>query len=326
MILITGANGLVGSFITRKLLSQGLKIRATRRSNSDLGFVEDIKDQIEWIEADIIDVLLLEEQMKDISWVIHCAGQVSFDKKDRQQLLKVNFEGTKNIVNACLKNGVEGLIFISSISTYAGKTGNEHISENSKRELNFMKSNYAESKYLAELEVWRGHMEGLKTIILNPSVVLGPSNWHNSSSQLFRYIWSEAPFYIKGWLNFTDVRDLADITLRLLQLKKSGVQYIISANKVSYEELFKKIAFHFDKKPPKYRATNWMLGFACLLDQTISFLTGKKAKITGELVKAAKAGTYFSSNKVKKELSFDFRSLDDTIRWTCGELKFAHKV
>ena len=99
------------------------------------------------------------------------------------------------------------------------------VDEDAKWEDSPYNSHYAQSKYLAELEVWRGIAEGLSAVVVNPSLVLGVGDWGRSSSRVFRYIWQEKPFYTDGQVNWVDVRDVAEIIFLLLEEKKFNRQF-----------------------------------------------------------------------------------------------------
>jgi dihydroflavonol-4-reductase len=321
MIFITGANGLLGSFIARSFILNGEEsVVALKRANSDLSHLEGFNDKIQWVEGDILDMVLLEKQTIGVKAIIHCAGKVSFDKHDKEELYQVNVEGTKNIVNACLKNGIPNLLFVSSTSTFGSQKSNGTISECSKKNMASLSSNYAITKYLAELEVWRGNIEGLRTLIVNPSVVLGPGKWQNSSVRLFDYVWKENLFIVDGYMNCVDARDVAEIIYKLYQSNISGEQFIINAERISYKDLFVRIAMQFKKKPPGIKVPLPALELLHGLDQFRSFCTGKKAVVTREIKNAAKGTPHFNNSKIRKAIDFDFRSVEETIQWTCREL------
>src|SRR5690606_19058561 len=128
----------------------------------------------------------------------HCAATVSFNPRKNDELKKVNIEGTANVVNASLKSGVQKLVHVSSVSALGVKHDGSLISENSAWEQDRHSSFYSRSKYFAELEVWRGMAEGLKSVIVNPSLILGAGNWENGSSAIFKKAWEEFPWYTEG--------------------------------------------------------------------------------------------------------------------------------
>ena len=320
MVFITGANGLLGSFICRKLLEEGYKVRALKRANSDLHLVEDIKDQIEWIDGDILDLVSIEKQLKNITTVVHCAALVSYDKKARQILYKTNVEGTANIVNACINAGITKIVYVSSVATIGKKRHQYESDENTQWNGTEQVSEYARTKYLAELEVWRGAAEGLKPLIVNPSVVLGPGDWNKSSTRIFKYILDEKPFYTSGCINFVDVRDVAEITVHLLNKNVYNERFIINAGSITYQDLFKKIAQSFKKQPPWIKVSPLLVRLTIFLDKWRSWLLRKDPMIGDDVSGVANNQHIFNNTKIRKSINFNFRKIDDTINWSCEEL------
>jgi dihydroflavonol-4-reductase len=321
MIFITGCNGLIGSFVARKLLSQNYRIRALKRTSSDLSLIKDISHQIEWVNGDITDITMLEKSLEGINTVIHSAAIVSFTPSDAEMMLKVNVEGTSNIVNASLKNNISRFCHISSIAALGRKKGSALINENSSWENSSYNTNYAQSKYLAELEVWRGTEEGLNAFIINPSVVLGPGDWNAGSSRIFKYVWDEGYFYSRGQANFVDVRDVSEILCRLINSKNmSGERYILNGAKMHYKDLFYKIADGFSKKRPPYKANALLSDIAWRMEVAKSVFTGKKPLITKETVRLSRHTFNYDNTKIKKLLNYEFTDPDKTIKWVCEEL------
>src|SRR5690606_16049507 len=144
-------------------------------------------------------------------------------------------------------------------------------------------TNYATSKHFSELEVWRGMEEGLNGLIVNPSVVLGPGNWGHGSTKIFKYVWDQNPFYSLGEMNLIDVRDVAEIIWKLNGEDKANRQrFILNAAKMTYKEIFFKIADAFGKKRPGLKAGPVLAALAWRLEAAKSFITGSKPLITKE--------------------------------------------
>src|SRR5688572_23589273 len=226
MIAVTGANGLLGSFIVRKLMEQGEPFVALKRKNSDTSLLQDVAHKITWRDADVTDAVSLREAFDQVTHVIHTAATVSFNPRRARQVMEINIEGTRNVVDECLALGIRRLVHISSIGALGVQRGQTRVDENNKWLEGSTNSVYAESKYQAELEVFRGQEEGLSTIIVNPSVILAPANWNKSSAQLFKYVWSEKPFYTEGDINIVDVRDVVNIVHKLLHHSLEGQRFI----------------------------------------------------------------------------------------------------
>ena len=317
--LITGANGLVGSYLCRRLLEHRCRIRALRRASSDLGLVQDIQDQIEWVEGDILDAVRLGNHLQDITHVVHSAAFVSYDSRDENRMHKINVEGTANVVNACLACGLPHLLHVSSVAA-VGKGKGQLVDEHN--QLSDLKTTtaYARSKYLAELEVWRGISEGLPATIVNPSLVLGPGNWDRSSTQVFKYIRDEHRFYTDGVVNYVDVRDVAEVAWRLLKQENRGERYIVSAGSTTYQELFEKIAHYLHKKPPAIKVNPSFVRLASVADRWRAALTRQPRLVTDELTQISQNTHAYDNIKVKQATAIEFVSLDETIAWCCQQL------
>jgi nucleoside-diphosphate-sugar epimerase len=320
MIFITGCNGLVGSFVARKLIKEGYQIRALKRGNSDLTLVQDIAGQIEWIEGDILDLPGLSRAMAGVSVVIHSAAVISFAPADRAHMHKINVEGTANIVNVCLANNVRKLCHVSSVAALGRKKNDQFISEEAKWEHSSNNSNYAQTKYLAELEVWRGMAEGLPAVIVNPSIILGPGNWEQGSTKLFKYVWDEHAFYTGGSINYVDVRDVSQIIFQLIRSEITLERFILNGGNIKIKELFEKIATRFGKKPPSVPVNPLLTAVAWRLEHMRSLITGKDPLITRETAQIAQKDYIYMNEKVKQKLQYSFYPIEDTIEWTCREL------
>ena len=327
MVLITGCTGLVGSATARELLKNGYPVRALARPNSDRSLVKDIESQINWVEGDILDVASIEAALVGVSHVIHAAAIVSFAPSQRKMMFKTNVEGTANVVNACLRTNIKKLCFVSSIaalgrpdlSRLQAEKRSEAIviDENQKWEQSSLNSNYAKSKRLAELEVWRGVAEGLSAVVVNPSVVLGEGNWRFSSAQLFKYVFDQKPFYTQGTVNVVDALDVARAVRLLLFSSIEGERFILSAGALTYQALFGKIADGFEKNPPTIKVTNLMAQIVWRFEAVRSWLTGKAPLITRETAKTARTNFVMDSTKIKRELGFEFGQIDQSISRIC---------
>ena len=321
MIFITGANGLVGSYIVKQLLSQNIRPRCLKRKNSDLSLLKEFNDEIDWVEGDLLDIIGLTKLLNGVHQIIHAAGLVSFNPKHYDLMLKVNVEGTANLVNAALNLSIKKFFFVSSISTLGkGKIKNT-ISESSMWEESDENSYYSKTKYLAELEVWRGIEEGLEGIIINPTIILGPGNWLNGSTKLFKYGYDENIFYPSGTINFIDVRDVANLTLLLLNSGIFNERYILNSGTTTYKEFFNKVALAFDKKPPKTKATKLISELAWRLEKIKAFIFKKDPLLTKETARASKNNLIYENQKIKNLFNYNFIELDTTINWVTESLQ-----
>ncbi|MFL5729559.1 MAG: NAD-dependent epimerase/dehydratase family protein [Cytophagaceae bacterium] len=320
MIFLTGCNGLIGSFIARKLLSENHRIKALKRASSDMSLVHDIIDRIEWVEGDLSDIYLLNQFLQDVDMVIHCAAMISFSPARKEEMFRSNVEGTANLVNAALNKNIKRFCYMSSVAAMGRKKNSDHVDESTVWEESSNNTFYAYTKYLAELEVWRGMEEGLNAFILNPSIVLGPGNWNTGSSRIFNYIYKENLFYPAGEMNFIDVRDVTDITCSLLFSQVKGERFILNAGKMQYKDVFFRIADRFNKRRPGFKANRLLSALAWRLEKMKTIFTGKDPLLTKETARVSRLNYLYDTGKILKIPGMKFRDMRETIDWTCEVL------
>ena len=326
-ILVTGATGFIGSYILRLLVDQGHEnVLATRRKQSRMDLVDSVSGQVKWIELDLLDCPGVYELMERVDFVIHAAAIVSFDKKDTSQLLKVNVEGTTNLVNACLEFGVKKFIHVSSIAVFSRKPGAQTIDEETTWDYQYRNTNYAISKYKSEMEVWRAGSEGLPMAIINPSLVLGSGFWDAGSASIFRKIYEELKFYPTGINGFVDVRDVAKSVLILMEKPIVYERFIISGENRSYKDITGLMAKALDKKAPNIAMNTVLRELALVRAWTLRRIFGKSEVITRGTLRNAQGTFYFDNSKSKKMLGLQYRPIEETIEESCAQLMDAAKT
>ena len=323
MILVTGATGLVGSHLLLQLLENGEEVRALYKNQENIQKTKalfhwknqsDLFEKINWIQGCITDVPSLEEVFKDIDYVYHCAALISFDPNDEEKLRKVNIEGTANIVNFSLANNVKKLCYVSSIAALRDLQEHEHIiTEETDWNPEKPHSDYGITKYGAELEVWRGQEEGLKTVIINPGIILGPGFWKNGSSEVFIRIKKGLKYYTKGATGFTTVNDVVKIMYSLMKSDIEKERFTIVSEVIPFEKLSRTIAKALDKKEPSIYLNPWMTSIAWKLDWLFSTLFFQKRKLSRATAKAMHTKSNFDNSKIKNALNFNFESIDNYI-------------
>lgn len=327
MVLVTGSTGLVGSHLLLHLLENGEKVRAMYRNEKGITKTKSLfllykKDhlfeKIEWIQADINDIPSLEIAFKDIAFVYHCAALISFEPKKENALRKINIEGTANVVNFCLEYKVKKLCHVSSIAALGDLLPHESVITE-KTEWNPEKnhSNYAITKYGGEMEIWRGQQEGLKAIIVNPGVILGPvpnhPDWLHGSAKIFSTVAKGISYYTKGVTGFVAVDDVVKIMYALMNKEIEGKRYIIVAENIDYYTLTHKISKSLNVKPPTIYAKKWITELVWKLDWLYANLFFTKRKMPKAIAKSLHTEDFYSNEKVKKELDYKFQSIDKCI-------------
>jgi len=325
MIFLTGGTGLIGSFVLQELRRRGLAVRALYRG----ALPTTGPSGVEWVQGDLADTSLLATAITaEVTHVFHCAGLVSYAPQDEDALLRVNVEGTAAVVDACLQHSAIRLGYVSSVAALAQPSGEQSeatpasptprvLDEKATWDLGAHHSAYATSKYLAELEVWRGVAEGLSAVIVNPSIVLGVGDWHRSSTRLLRYAYEEHSFYTPGQLNFVDVRDvvahLLQLTLELPTLPPA--RYILSGGTQPLGDFLAAVAQAFGRRPPRVAVPAWAAEVIWRLEHARSLLTGARPLITRDTARAGLRPVMYDTRKVQRATGLGFRPLAETIAW-----------
>jgi nucleoside-diphosphate-sugar epimerase len=337
MILVTGATGLVGSHLVLHLTEKGLNVSAMYRSEKAIQKTKDLFTMynkmhffgnIKWISADITDIPSLTIAFENIDYVYHCAAKISFDPRDQEQLRKINIEGTANIVNFCLTNSVKKLTYVSSIASLGDLP--EHfpatitkspisriIDEETDWNPEKPHSDYAISKYGAEMEIWRGQQEGLDVIILNPGVILGavPKSWDRNSGsfQIITAVARGLKYYTNGTTGFVSVIDVVNCMVQLMESDNTGQRYILVAENLSYKKLFDLIADKLKVKPPQKEASKWLTNLAWRYNWIAANIFRQQRTFTKAIAKSIHTKDFYSSQKIQNDLSYDFNSIESVL-------------
>ncbi len=318
MILVTGGAGLVGHELITQLLAAGKQVRAIYNKTPLANFAS---ANLQQQQCNILDVVALEEAMKDIEQVYHCAAIVTFNPRYKQEMFKINIEGTANVVNAALEANVKKMVFVSSVAALGRIRESEPITELMNWTEETSNSAYGQSKFLAEMEVWRGIAEGLEAVMVNPTIILGAGNWNEGSTKLFQSVYNEFPWYSEGTTGFVDVKDVASAMIQLMESNISGHRFIVSAENRGYKDVFEMMAKAFGKKPPYKKVTPFIAKVVYRLEAVKSWFTKQDPLVTKETAKTALAKVNFDNSKLLKFLpSFQYKKLEDTINEVCKAL------
>ena len=319
MILVTGSAGLLGNELIKQLLLQGKEVTALYNKTP---LAEFHSSRLKQIRCDILDVIGLEEAMVGIEQVYHCAAIVTFNPKRKHEMFKINIEGTANVVNAALDAGVKKMVYVSSVSALGRLREDEPVNETMHWTEKTSNSNYGLSKYLAEMEVWRGISEGLDAVMVNPVIILGSGDWNSGSSQIFKTVYNEFPWYANGTTGFVDVRDVVKAMIQLMNSSITAERFIVSAENRSYGDVFNLIAKAFNKKPAFKKVTPALAKIVWRLEAIKSWFTGKSPLVTKETTASALANVNFDNSKLKKYLpDFTYIKIEDSIIDTCRVLQ-----
>lgn len=328
MILVTGATGLLGSHLTAALLLQGKKMRALYRNKEKIKHTREILSfytpetdkyfaQIEWVPGDVTDVFSLQDALEGIDEVYHCAGFVSFHESDAKQLHKINGEGTANMINMALEQGVKKFCHVSSVATLQVQANKKYIDELSVWKTSSGNSSYAISKYRGEFEAWRGLSEGLNVVVVNPSLIMGAGCWGQSSGELITRAYKWLPFYTDGITGYVDVKDVTACMIRLMEENKFGERYILNSENISFYEVISALRRNFGKPPVRLKAGKFIMHTARYADAVLSLVSGKRRMITKDIITSALDHNFYDNSKICRELNYTFLPVQTTLAEVC---------
>jgi nucleoside-diphosphate-sugar epimerase len=330
MILVTGGTGLVGSHLLYYLAQREDKVRAIYRNKQKIDDVKRIFrfydpsslylfDKIEWIEADLSDYISLEEALNNVQYVYHAAAMVSFNPHESDKMLKTNTDGTANLMNACLFNKIEKVCYVSSIASLGKQPEGGLIDESVEWLVENHRSAYAYSKFRAEMEVWRASNEGVKVVIVNPSVIIGPVDWKRSSGKLFYSVKKGMPFYTNGATGFVDVRDVAKCVVLLMNSDITNERFILNSENLTFFEFYTMMAEKMNKMKPFLKASKFITEIGWRLNLVLCFFAGKAPAITSDTARTAQTVSLYSAKKFCDRFNYNFipvkDAVDNTVSW-----------
>lgn len=322
MILVTGATGILGRVIVLELLKQGKKVKATKRKNSNIQDVlhsyqfytdhpEDFFEKIEWVDVDFMDLKSLENAMLGVTEVYHCAAKVSFNPKDKNEMYHTNIEGTKNLLYMCDNHTVEKFCFVSSIAVLDEFNENKELDENSEFNSKLPHSAYAKSKHFSEMEVWRSSAEGLKTIILNPGIIIGSGNWDSSSGEMFSQL-LKSPYTTSGSSSYVDVRDVAKIAVSLMDQNQFGERFILISETKKMADVANTVRLQAGKSKAKILPDN-LLQVGRIINLLFGWAFSNLKMMNKINIEAVTSHNVISNKKISTLLRFQFIPVQDSL-------------
>lgn len=327
MILVTGGTGLTGSHLLFELVSHGNTVKATKREGSSVEFVkkvfsiyssnvDELYKRIEWVDANLLDYRALVDATESVDLVYHTGAIVSFNSKDASKIKETNIRGTANIVDACIQNRVKTLCHVSSIASLGEPNEQGFVDESCIWSKSKGKSAYAKSKFYGEMEVWRGAEQGLRVIVVNPSVILGSGRWDSGSGQLISRISKGMSFYTNGITGYVDVRDVVKAMILLCNNPNiKNERFVLNSQNLSFKDIFSMIAERAGKKPPSIELKPWLVNLAFPFLKIMGLLLGSKTSISKENLNSAYSKTFYSSEKFLALTGYTFIPIADSIKF-----------
>ncbi|MBE9205970.1 NAD-dependent epimerase/dehydratase family protein [Nostoc sp. LEGE 06077] len=319
---VTGGTGFVGSHLVRLLLQQGYAVKALVRPSSNLDNLCGL--DVELVKGDLTDPDIWQ-QMQGCQYLFHVAAHYSLWQVDKQLLYRHNVIGTRNILEAARKAGIERTVYTSSVSAIGVGPDGKPVDETYQSPVEKLIGSYKKSKYLAEQEAKQAAARGQDVVIVNPSSPIGSLDIKPTPTGdiILRFLRREMPFYLDTGLNFIDVRDVAWGHLLALHKGKSGDRYILGHQNLSLKQLLEQLAEITNLPAPQHTIPAWIPLSAAWIDETILAPLGKTPSVPIDGVRMAQQHMYYDASKAVRELGLPQSplkaALKDAVDWFIAE-------
>ena len=317
-VFVTGGTGFIGSHVVRSLLQEGYQVTALVRPDSNLSNLQGLAVDI--VKGDLNNPNIWE-QMQGCEYLFHVAAHYSLWQKDRDLLYINNVEGTRNILAAAEKAGIERTVYTSSVAAIGvGKLG-QVVDETYQSPLEKLVGDYKKSKFLAEQVAISAVNQGQDIVIVNPSSPIGPLDIKPTPTGdiILRFLRREMPAYVDTGLNFIDVRDVAKGHLLALEKGKSGDRYILGHQNLSLKQLLEQLSQITNLPAPQTSIPAWIPLTVAWVEEKILAPLGKTPTVPIDGVRMAQQPMYYDASKAIRELGLPQSPLNvalkDAVDW-----------
>jgi dihydroflavonol-4-reductase len=314
MILVTGGSGFVGAAVVRKLLQAGHEVRALVRPTSARTNLAGLS--VEIAEGDLRDAGSLMRAMAGIRSVFHVAADYRLWARHPQEIVRTNVEGTRALMDAALRAGVERIVYTSSVATLKARPDGAPSDETAPLEPSAAVGAYKYSKVVAERLVESMAAErNLPAVIVNPSTPIGPRDVRPTPTGriIVEAAAGRMPAYVDTGLNLVHVEDVAAGHLQAWQKGRVGGRYILGGQNVLLGDMLAEIARQTGRAPPKIRLPRRLIFPLAYAAEAVAHLTGREPFVTTTGLRLAKDRMFFSSNKAERELGYRARPYSEAI-------------
>lgn len=312
-VLVTGANGFLGSWVTRALVKEGHDVYALVRPNSDTSELNGV--DCKFVHGDVTDILSLLEAFRGIDTVFHLAGVIAYKKSERALMEKVNVQGTANVVEVCRECKVRRLVYLSSVVAIGSARDQDHVlNEVSEFNVHDLNLGYFETKHKAEQIVKRACDRGeIDAVILNPSTIYGSGDAKKGSRKMqVKVAQGKFKFYTSGGVNVVAVEDVVEGILSAWKNGRKGERYILAGENILIKDLFTMIAKEAGVTPPPHHLPDQILHVVGAVGDCLESM-GMKGPLSRENAWTATMYHWFDSSKAQKELGFKPRPASEAI-------------
>jgi len=316
--LVTGAAGFLGSHVARQLVARGETVRVLVRASSSNRAISDLS--LEYVTGDLRDAASLDRAMAGVKRVYHVAADYRLWAKRKQDIYDSNVGGTKNLLAAAKRAGVEQLIYTSTVATIAVDRP-ELPNEFTDAKLEEMVGHYKRSKWMAEREALQAAKEGLPVIVAMPTTPVGPWDWKPTPTGkiILDFLNGKMPGYVETGLNFVGVEECAAGHLLAAEKGKVGERYLLGAENLTLKGLLDLLAQITGLRAPGMKIPHGVALGVAYLDTAFSRLVGKEPQIPVEGVKIARHKMFVDASRARRELGFQpgpvAAALERAVRW-----------
>ena len=318
-VLVTGASGFVGSAVARKLAERGHRVRVLMRKTSPTTNLAGL--DAEPVDGDMLDAASMRNAMQGARYLFHVAADYRLWARDPEEIVRNNREGTRNVMDAALAEGVEKIVYTSSVATLKPIAG-QSVGEDSRHDEQTAIGAYKRSKVVAERLVEAMIAErNLPATIVSPSTPIGPRDVKPTPTGriLVEAATGRMPAYVDTGLNLVHVDDVADGHLLALDKGRIGERYILGGQDATLAQMLAVIAELSNRKPPRINLPRGPLYPLAYAAEAFASLTGKEPFVTVDALNMSKYHMFFSSAKAERELGYKARpyreALGDALTW-----------
>src|SRR5213594_612535 len=251
--LITGAGGFLGWHVTRLLARHVETVRLFVRPASQLRAMEGLN--VDCVYGDLRDRASLANALEGVRQVFHVAADYRLWAKNPDEIYENNVVGTRNLLAASRKAGVERFVYTSSVATIAVPSGEGLPDEGTQTRLDQMIGHYKRSKFMAEQEVLSAAAKGFPAVVVNPTAPVGPGDWKPTPTGriILDFLNRRMPAYVDTGLNVVAVEDVAEGHYLAAQHGRIGQRYILGARNMTLKELLDALARATGQNAPRLR-------------------------------------------------------------------------
>ena len=311
--LVTGATGFIGSSLVRELLKDGVEVRVMVRENSDTRNIDGL--DVEKVYGDIRDGESVKAALQGCDTFYQTAALYAFWVPNNKEFYDINVEGTKIALNAALEQGVEKVVYTSTIVAVGCYEADNPINEEAEYNLWETGDHYCRSKYLGEVEAKKFCEKGLPLVIVNPAGVIGVRDIKPTPSgkMIVDVINGKIPGYIDGGINFVDVEDVARGHILAAQKGRVGERYILGNENLSIKDYYELIGEVSGVEPPKRKIPYFLAIMLSYGYQLASSITRKPPVLTPSMVRMGSKYAYYDCSKAVNELGLPQTPIRETV-------------